>query len=155
MPKPGNVRSAMIPDIDQLRTSGSEDIPAGEKGHKYEQPDYEIDVIRGLGADSWLSRKIIFNRETLLPDRQLIYDQAGALVTDALYSNYKDYDAITFPSKIEIKRPQEEYDITLNVVKLDMNKPLRDNTFVLEQPPGVQVIHLDRNPAPTNGGGSG
>jgi hypothetical protein len=126
----------------------------GEKGHKYEQPDYEIDVIRGLGADSWLSRKIIFNRETLLPDRQLIYDQAGALVTDALYSNYKDYDAIMFPSKIEIKRPQEEYDITLNVVKMDMNKPLSDNTFVLEQPPGVQVIHIDHNAAPTNGGGS-
>ncbi len=29
MLKPGNVRSAMIPDIGQLRTSGSEDIPAG------------------------------------------------------------------------------------------------------------------------------
>jgi outer membrane lipoprotein-sorting protein len=126
----------------------------GEKGHKYEQPAYEIDVIRGQGADSWLSHKIIFNRETLLPDRQLIYDQAGALVTDALYSNYKDYDAVMFPSKIEIKRPQEEYDITLNVVKLDLNKPLGDNTFVLEQPPGVQVIHLDHNQTPTNGGGS-
>jgi hypothetical protein len=27
MPKPGNVRSAMIPDIGQLRTSGSEGAP--------------------------------------------------------------------------------------------------------------------------------
>ena len=127
---------------------------AGDKGHNYEQPSYEIDVIRGQGMDSWISRKIVFNRQTLLPDRQLIYDQSGKLVTDARYGEYKEYDAVMFPSKIEIRRPEEEYDITLNVVKLDMNKPLADSTFVLEQPPGVQVIHLDHDPAPTNGGGS-
>jgi len=127
---------------------------SGEKGRKYDQPSYELDVIRGQGMDSWLNRKIVFNRETMLPDRQLIYDQSGKLVTDARYSEYKDYNGVNFPSKIEIKRPEEEYDITLNVVKLDMNKPLGDNTFVLEQPPGVQVIHLDRNAPPTNGGGT-
>jgi outer membrane lipoprotein-sorting protein len=125
-----------------------------EKGKKYDQPSYELDVIRGAGMDSWLHRKIVFNRETLLPDRQLIFDQSGKLVTDARYSEYKDYGGVNFPSRIEIKRPQEEYDITLNVVKLDMNKPLSDNTFVLEQPPGVQVIHLDRNTNLTNGGGT-
>lgn len=126
----------------------------GNKGHKYEQPDYEIDVIRGQGMDSWLSRKIVFNRQSLLPDRQLIYDQSGTLVTDAKYSDDKDYDGVNFPSRIEIRRPQEEYDITLNIVKMDFNKTLNDNTFVLEQPPGVQVIHLDHNAAPSNGGGT-
>ena len=132
---------------------GKESV-TGEKGKKYDQPSYELDVIRGAGMDSWLHRKIVFNRETLLPDRQLIYDQSGKLVTDARYTDYKDYGGLKFPSRIEIKRPEEEYDITLNVVKLDMNKPLSDNTFVLEQPPGVQVIHLDRNRNPTNGGGT-
>lgn len=132
----------------------SKESMVGDKGHKYEQPAYEIGVIRGQGMDSWLSRKIVFNRQSLLPDRQLIYDQSGALVTDAKYSDYKNYDGVDFPSRIEIKRPQEEYDITLNVVKMDINKPLNDNTFVLEQPPGVQVIHLDHNGAPSNGGGT-
>lgn len=132
----------------------SKESMVGDKGHKYEQPAYEIGVIRGQGMDSWLSRKIVFNRQSLLPDRQLIYDPAGNLVTDAKYSDYKDYDGVSFPSRIEIKRPLEEYDITLNVVKMDINKPLNDNTFVLEQPPGVQVIHLDHNGAPSNGGGT-
>jgi outer membrane lipoprotein-sorting protein len=131
----------------------SKETLVGDKGHRYDQPAYEIGVLRGAGMDSWLSRKIVFNRQSLLPDRQLIYDQAGNLVTDAKYSDYKDYNGVSFPSKIEIKRPQEEYDITLNVVKLDMNKPLSDNTFVLDQPPGVQVIHLDHNSTPSNGGG--
>jgi outer membrane lipoprotein-sorting protein len=124
----------------------------GDKGHKYEQPTYVIDVIRGQGPESWLSRKIVFNRGSLLPDRQLIYDQSGRLVTDATYTDYKDYDAVLFPSKIEIKRPEEEYDITLNVVKLDLNKPLGENTFLLEQPQGVQVIDLDHGQASRGGG---
>ncbi len=130
------------------------EVVSGEKGKEYEQPSYELDVIRGLGMDSWLHRKIVFNRETLLPDRQLIYDQSGKLVTDAHYSDYKNYNGVNFPSRIEIKRPEEEYDIALNVLKLDMNKPLNDNTFVLEQPAGVQVIHLDHNSTPSNGGGT-
>src|SRR5215467_9586229 len=41
----------------------------GEKGHKSEQPAYVISVIRGKGVDGVISRKIVFNRENLLPDR--------------------------------------------------------------------------------------
>lgn len=125
---------------------------SGEKGKKYEQPDYVIDIVHGQGANAWLSREIIFNRANLLPDRQLIYDERGTLVTDARYSKYQDYNEVLFPSRIEIIRPQEEYDITLNMVKLDLNQPLSNEKFTLEQPAGAQVVHLDsRN---TNGGGN-
>jgi outer membrane lipoprotein-sorting protein len=132
----------------------AEETMVGDKGRKYEQPNYIIDVIRNRGAENWISRKIFFNRETLLPNRQQIFDEAGTVVTDVRYSNYQDYDTVLFPSKIEIKRPEEEYDITLNMVKLDMNQPIGDNKFVLEQPEGVQVIHLDRPQPTSNGGGS-
>jgi outer membrane lipoprotein-sorting protein len=125
-----------------------------EKGHKYEQPDYIIDIIRTRGNDSWLSRKIVFSRLDLLPNRQLIYDENGTLVTDAHYSDYKDYNAVLFPSRIEIWRPEEEYKITLTMVKLTMNLALGNEKFGLQQPPGAQVIHLDRNPTTTHGGGS-
>lgn len=129
------------------------EIVTGEKGRKYQQPDYAIDVIREENGDRWLSRKIIFNRVNLLPDRQLIYNEAGDIVTDARYSNYKDYDAVQFPSTIEILRPEEEYDITLHMVKLEINLPLDTNKFVLEKPPGAQLIHLDQ-PPPASGGGT-
>ena len=133
--------------------NGTETV-TDEKGHKSEQPDYVIDVIRSHGNDSWLSRKIIFSRTDLHPDRQLIYDELGTLVTDARYSDYKDYDGLNFPSKIEIKRPEEEYDITLTILKPGLNQPLTDDKFVLEQPAGAQVIHLDHPQSPANGGGS-
>jgi outer membrane lipoprotein-sorting protein len=134
--------------------NGTETV-ADDKGHKSEQPDYVIDVIRSRGNDSWLGRKIIFSRTDLHPNRQLIYDELGTLVTDARYTDYKDYDGVSFPSKIEIKRPEEEYDITLTILKPGLNQALTDDKFVLEQPAGAQVVHLDHaQPAVTNGGGS-
>ncbi len=134
--------------------NGTETV-TDEKGRQSEQPDYVIDVIRSRADDSWLSRKIIFSRIDLRPNRQLIYDELGTLVTDARYTDYKDYDGLNFPSKIEIKRPEEEYDITLTILKPGLNQPLSDDKFVLEQPAGAQVIHLDHpQPAATNGGGS-
>ena len=57
--------------------------------------------------------------------------EQGNLVTDARYASYKDWDGTSFPSRIEISRPQEEYDITLNLLKLEINKPLRDDQFAL------------------------
>jgi outer membrane lipoprotein-sorting protein len=44
--------------------------------------------------------------------------------------------------QIEIERPQEEYDITLNFVKLEFNKELTEDQFALEQPPGAEVVRL-------------
>ena len=114
------------------------------KGHRILQDDYELVVIRKRDKGWGLSRKIIFGRTDLKPHRQYIYDEDGKLATDAKYAQYKEYDGFSFASRIEIYRPQEEYDITLNVLKMDINKPLSDEQFVLEQPAGAQVVHLDR-----------
>ncbi len=108
------------------------------------QPDYEVIVVRKQGQDAFLARKIIFSRHDLLPHRQLIYDQNGNLQTESLYEGFKDYNGIMFPTQIEIKRPQEEYDITLHIIKLDLNQPLPDEKFALEQPAGADVVNLNQ-----------
>jgi outer membrane lipoprotein-sorting protein len=128
------------------------EIVNGDKNRKFQQADYAIDVIHLAEGDAWLSRKIVFSRVDLLPHRQLIYDQAGDLVTDASYSDYKDNGGVLFPSVIEIRRPEEEYDITLHMVKLEINLPLDNNKFVLEKPPGAQVIHLEPQRSAVGGG---
>jgi outer membrane lipoprotein-sorting protein len=128
------------------------EIVSGDKNRKFQQADYVIDVIRFANGDAWLSRKIVFSRVDLLPHRQLIYDESGNLVTDASYSDYKDYAGVLFPSVIEIRRPEEEYDITLHMVKLEINLPLDNTKFVLEKPPGAQEIHLDPQRSSVGGG---
>jgi len=113
------------------------------KGHRILQEDYELTVIQKRDKGWALERKIIFGRTDLKPHRQFIYDQDGKVATDARYAEYKEYNGVSFPSRIEISRPQEEYDITLNMLKVDINKPLTDDQFVLEQPAGAEVVHLD------------
>jgi len=122
-----------------------EEILHDAKGHRVLQEDYELIVIRKMGDHGGiLARKIVFSRTDLQPHRQYIYDEQGKLVTDARYANYKEYDNVTFPSRVEIYRPQEEYDITLNMLKLEINKTLRDDQFALQQPPGAEVVNLDK-----------
>ena len=128
------------------------EIVTGDKGRKFQQADYVVDVIHSGSGDSWLSRKIVFSRVDLLPHHQLIYDESGNLVTDASYSDYKDNAGVLFPSVIEIRRPEEEYDITLHMVKLEINLPLDNTKFVLEKPPGAQEIHLDPQRSAVGGG---
>jgi outer membrane lipoprotein-sorting protein len=136
-----------------VMNSGFETV-TNENGHKLQQPDYEINVIH-KGDDGWfLSRKVIFSRTDLLPHRQLIYDEHGNMMTDAHYEDFKDYIGIMFPDQIDIWRPQEEYSITLKMVKLQLNQPLTDEQFALQQPPGSEVVNLDQRPSAAQAQGS-
>ncbi len=147
--RPQHIYDALIlreidPQSEIAVMENSFEIVTDAKQHQVQQADYEMEVIR-KGEHGWfLSRKIIFSRTDLLPHRELVYDQTGNLATDSRYENYKDYNGLNFPSQIEIWRPQEEYDITLTIVKLQLNEPLPDDKFVLEQPPGAQVVRLDQ-----------
>src|SRR5580704_773067 len=111
-----------------------------------EQPDYVIDVIHRSGDEWYLTRKIVFDRTTLVPHQQIIYNQQGVITTNATYQVYKDYNGVSFPDVIEIDRPQEEYSIRLTVVKLMMNESLQDDQFALQQPPGTELVNLDQSP---------
>jgi outer membrane lipoprotein-sorting protein len=150
--RPRDIYEALlIPHIDAEHEiavlENSEEILHDAKGHRVLQEDYELIVIRKKGENEGvLSRKIVFSRTDLQPHRQYIYDEQANLVSDVRYASYKEYDGVSFPSRIEIYRPQEEYDITLNMLKLEINKALRDDQFTLEQPPGAEVVHLDKAP---------
>jgi outer membrane lipoprotein-sorting protein len=118
------------------------------------QPNYIVDVIRH-GDEGWyLSRRITFDRTGLQPVRQRVYDRNGAVATDATYSDFKDYNDLRFPSVINIWRPQEEYSVTLTIEKLTLNQPLSNEQFVLNQPPGSQLIELDSATPRAAGDGS-
>jgi len=110
--------------------------------HRVEQPDYELVVVR-RGQKNWfLSRRIVFSRTDMKPHRQLIYNEDGQVRTEAHYEKYTDYDSVSFPAQVVITRPIEGYDITLGMVKLEINKPLTNDQFELEQPAGADVVHL-------------
>ena len=159
-----NLRPQAIYDALLLREIGPDEIAVLENGyesvvdakkHRVDVPDYELAVIQKGPSGWYLSRKVSFSRTDLRPHRQMIYDQQGNVVTDAKYDKYADYDGVEFPSTIEIERPQEDYDITLSIVKLELNKPLKDDQFALEQPPGAEVVRLGQSNSAKNTDGRG
>ncbi len=145
--RPQHIYDALLlrevdPEKEIAVLENEEEIVRDKNGKQVEQSAYHLDIVR-KGEHGWfLSRKIIFSRTDLLPHRQLVYDDHGNLATDARYEKYKDYEGITFPAQIEILRPREEYDIVLNVIKLQLNGKLADDKFTLEQPAGAEVVHL-------------
>jgi hypothetical protein len=149
-----NMRPQYVYDALLIPSVGKDEIAVLENGyetvldsrkHRVEQPNYELAVIR-QGPQGWyLARRIYFSRTNLLPYRQRIYDQQGNVETDAQYLDYKDFTDTTFPNTIEIERPREDYDIALHMLKVEINKTLTDDQFVLDQPAGADVVHLDHN----------
>jgi hypothetical protein len=95
-----------------------------------------------------LLRTIWFNRLDLQMARQLIFDGAGNILSDARYSEWKAYDNVPFPKHIEINWPREESAAVIDVVKMDINKGVSDDKFVLDQPEGTTLQILGQPPAP-------
>jgi hypothetical protein len=157
-----NLRPQHIYDALLIREIAADEIAVLENGyetvldskkHRVEQPDYELEVIH-KGPNGWfLSRKIEFSRTDLVPHRQLTYDAQGNLVTDARYAQYADHNGVSFPNTIEIELPLEAYYLTLGIVKLEINRELKEEQFALDQPPGAEVVELNGAQSNTSKGG--
>lgn len=93
-------------------------------------------------GDLDLRRDVWFSRVDLRLARQILFDKAGNILTDARYSDWRQFDDFPFPKHIEINRPQDEYGVVLDVVKMEINKGVPDDKFVLNQPPGSTLRTL-------------
>jgi len=112
-----------------------------------DQATYILHVIHEQNQQLRLLRTVWFNRTNLHISRQLIFDDKGNILTDARYSEWKLYDNVPFPKHIEINRPQDEYGVVIDLVKMDINKGVSDDKFVLEQPAGTTLRTVGETPA--------
>ena len=109
---------------------------------------YIVHEVRELPSGQLqLRRTIWFSRLDLRMARQMIFDEAGDLLTDARYSQWHPYDNVAFPKHIEINRPRDEYAMVLDIVKMDINKGIPDDEFVLDQPEGTTLQSIGQPPA--------
>lgn len=105
------------------------------------QPEYDLSIYRKGGSSNVLlaTRIIHFNRVNLLPSGVDIYDENGAIQTQAVYGPYQSFGDFRFPASITIKRPLEEYQIMIAFKKLTVNQPLADEQFELKIPEGTKT----------------
>jgi hypothetical protein len=112
--------------------------------HLIAEPDYELGILRRIGNSQQLvpERVLHISRTNLLPFQQDKYDSHGILVTRVLYSDYRTFDQISYPTKIVISRPIDGYQLTLTIEKLAFNHPLADDQFALKIPAGTKFQKL-------------
>jgi hypothetical protein len=67
------------------------------------------------------------------------------VLSDTKYSGWKVYGGISFPSEILIQRPQDHYEVMLNVVNMRINTAdITAEKFILNQPSGTQLRQLSQ-----------
>ena len=107
---------------------------------------YQLGIVRKTGDDIVPYRRITFDRVNLQIVEQREYDESGAIVSLSTYDNFKIFNNIRFPSRIEISRPKDEYGIVLLVEKMEINKPVDDLRFVLTRPEGSELQTIGVTP---------
>ena len=132
------------PDNFYAVTADSETVEDPAKKHLLLKSEYILSILRQKPDSRQIitERVIIFDRTTLLPYEQDIYDADGNLETKVLYANYGDFGSINFPSTITIERPQEAYHIVMTVLTVNENQPLKDDQFTVTYPPDTQIKKL-------------
>ena len=102
----------------------------------------------GPDAELYVVRDVWFDRLSLRIARQMIFDLKGEILSDARYSEWKAYDGVPFPKVIDINRPKDGFGVVLTLLKADINKPISDDKFALEQPEGSVLQVLGTKPSP-------
>jgi len=146
----GNLQPQFIYDALLLQPINQDEVTVLEQGNQTVvdpetrrpvlRPDYTLNIIRRADHGWYLSRKTVFDRADLQPHEQIIYDHDGYVATDAHYEQFNRFNGVSFPTRIQIWRPQEEYSITLTIIQLTVNQMLSDDQFTLNQPPGVELV---------------
>jgi outer membrane lipoprotein-sorting protein len=117
-----------------------------EQKHKdaIAEPVYELNVMRAKSGNVLrLERVVRISRVSGLPFEQDVYDESGAVVTQAKYEGYQPYNGQQFPTVITIRRPKDEYSLKITVTKLTLNETFDADQFELKVPDGVVVTKLE------------
>jgi hypothetical protein len=150
--RPGFFFDAMVvrgldPSDFYAEISDTETIEDAAKKHLYLMPEYVLSITQhatdGSRRDKPV-RVITFHRDDLLPSNQDLYDAKGNLESQVSYSGYKDFGGKQFPTKVVIRRPLEEIQIVLTVLKVNTNLKLPAEEFTVPIPPGTEVQQLGR-----------
>jgi outer membrane lipoprotein-sorting protein len=109
---------------------------------------YVLTLLRQSDAGLEIARKIWFDRMDLRVSRVQIFGPAGRFDSDIAYSGWEPAAApggpgAPFPRAIHIRRPQQDYALTVSITRLTINAEIADDRFTLEQPQGTELVRLE------------
>ena len=141
--RPQHILQALIvPPID-----ADHETPYREKLSPRSQPNKHYFVVNIIEPQTVrhvvLRRKVWFDRADLELARVQFYEPDGTCTEDVQYSNYQDFQGIHYPTKIELNRPEDDYEVTITIEKATFNTAIPAEKFDLKQPEGSELINLN------------
>jgi outer membrane lipoprotein-sorting protein len=126
---------------------------------------YVLTVVRNAAsgtdraAGDWeIAQKIWFDRSDLNVARMETYEVGGKIGSDVRYSDWSDFGGVKFSREISLARPENDYTLHIGITKATLNAAIPAARFVLQQPPGTELVNVGKesegtNPAETNAEG--
>ena len=134
----GRVGGRLVPQFDASHEKWFLE-EAEEGGRRF----YVVSIVGSAGSEELrLKRKAWIDRANLELARLQFYESDGVYVEDVHYSDDHDYQGITYPSRIEVVRPIEDYRLAITILKATFNQPIEPEKFILNKPEGVQLVDL-------------
>jgi outer membrane lipoprotein-sorting protein len=99
-------------------------------------PDWEI------------SERIWFDRSDLSVARLQTYEAGGAIGSDISYAGWAPAGAGNYPRQITLSRPDNDYKLQIGIKKVTLNETITPDRFVLNQPPGTELVNAEEQAPP-------
>lgn len=123
---------------------------ASEAGSQY----YVLTVVRSANGEGsngtvetsvsdWeVAKRIWFDRSNLTIARIETFESGGKIDSDVRYSGWDTFGTVKFPRQISLARPANDYKLQIGITKLTPNEAISADRFVLEQPPGTELVNV-------------
>lgn len=140
-------------------------IPSGESVLFREDDEasgrfYVLTMLRG-GSTTEIERELWFDRADLNLSHIQIFDPNGLLLSDIHLADWQPVESgaspagvstqspasaagITYPRQISVRRPHDDYQLEIKVMKLALNEPLSADRFRLVQPAGTDLVEVGK-----------
>ena len=100
-------------------------------------------------ADWEIMSRIWFDRADLSVARLETYDAGGKLGSDIRYSGWARFGVAEYPRQISLARPGNDYRLDITITRLTLGEPIALDRFVLQQPPGTELVRVGEEPEGT------
>jgi len=120
---------------------------------------YILTLVRPTdGSRLEIARKIWFDRADLRVSRVQVYGAGGRLDSDIAYSDWQPLGAapeggapalrqVSYAHDIHIWRPQDDYKLEIQILRLTVNEEILTDRFELAQPAGTDLVRVGEEQA--------
>lgn len=121
-------------------------VAANDSSGRNSSTSQAIEAASQSAPDWRIERRIWFDRVDLSVARVQIYDPNGGITSDVRYANWSAFGNVRFAADVVITRPEDGYQLQIQIKKLTPNQPIPAERFQMKQPAGTKLVRVGESP---------